>query len=147
MMTRYSAPADLNALLLRRCEKVQKTRHTVLFKRGEVSFGMFLVLRGRVSLDFGVDGSSPLNKAYGPGALIGLPATLTGRPYSMTATVTDDAELGLVSCETLKALLREQPQACQELLTMLTAKIVQTDEITRAVLGRNSTLGPELGLA
>ena len=146
-MPRYSAPADLKALLLRCCEKVQKTRHTVLFKRGEVSFGMFLVLRGRVSLDFGVDGSSPLNKAYGPGALIGIPATLTGRPYSMTATVTDDAELGLVSCEALKALLREQAQACHELLTLLTAKIVQTDELTRAVLGRKSTLGPELGLA
>jgi hypothetical protein len=42
---------------------------------------MFLVLRGRVSLDFGVDDSSPLNKTYGPGALIGLPATLTGRTY------------------------------------------------------------------
>ena len=58
-MVRYSAPADLKALLLQRCEKVQKNRHTVLFKRGELSFGMFLVLRGAVSLNFGVDGSSP----------------------------------------------------------------------------------------
>jgi CRP-like cAMP-binding protein len=146
-MARYSAPADLNGLLLQRCEKVQKIRHTILFKRGQLCFGMFLVLRGTVSLDFGVDGSSPLNKAYGPGALIGLPATLTGRTYSMTATVTDDAELGFVSSEALKALLHEQPQACQELLTMLTAKIVQTDEVTRAMLGRKSTPGPELGLA
>ena len=146
-MPRYSAPADLKALLLQCCKKIQKTRDTVLFKRGEVTLGMFLVLRGRVSLDFGVDGSSPLNKAYGPGALIGLPATLTGRTYSMTATVTDDAELGFVSSEALKALLHAQPQACQELLTMLTAKIVQTDEVTRAMLGRKSTPGPELGLA
>jgi CRP-like cAMP-binding protein len=146
-MARYSAAADLKALLLERCEKIQKTRHTVLFKRGEVSFGMFLVLRGTVSLDFGVDGSSPLNKAYGSGALIGLPATLTGRTYSMTATVTDDSELGFVSSEALKTLLLEQPKACEELLTMLTAKIVQTDEVTRAMLGRKSNPGPELALA
>jgi len=99
-------------------------------------------------LDFGVDGSSPLNKTYGPRALIGLPATLTGRTYSMTATVADDAELGFVSSEALKTLLREQPQACQELLTMLTAKIVQTDEVTRALLeGHKSTSGPALELA
>lgn len=147
-MPRYSAPADLKALLLQCCKKIRKTRDTVLFKRGEVSFGMFLVLRGRVSLDFGVDGSSPLNKAYGPGALIGLPAALTGRTYSMTATVADDAELGFVSSEALKALLREQPQACQELLTMMTAKIVQNDDATRAVLaGRKSTPGSALELA
>ena len=146
-MARYSAPADLKALLFERCEKVEKDRHTVLFRRGEVSFGMFLILRGTVSLDFGVDGSSPLNKAYGPGALVGLPATLTGRSYSMTATVTDDAELGFISSAALKGLLRSQPQVCHELLTMLTAKIVQTDEITRAALGRKGNPGPELALA
>jgi hypothetical protein len=49
--------------------------------------------------------------------------------------------------EALKALLLEQPNACQELLTMLTAKIVQTDEVTRAMLGRKSDPGPELALA
>jgi hypothetical protein len=49
----------------------------------------------------------------------------------MTATVTDDAELGFVSSEA-KALLHEQPQAYQELLTMLTAKIVQTDHQSNA---------------
>ena len=146
-MARYSAPADLKALLCERCERVQKTRHTILFKRGEASFGMFLVLAGTVSLDFGVDGSSPLNKAYGPGALVGLPATLTGRSYSMTATVTDGAELGFISSATLKALLRSQPQACHELLTMLTAKIAQTDEITRAAIGGTSNPGPDLALA
>lgn len=146
-MPRYSAPTDLKALLLQRSDKVQKNRQTVLFKRGEVSFGMFLVLRGAISLDFGVDGSSPLNKTYGPGALIGLPATLTGRTYTMTATVTDDSELGFVSSEALKALLLVQPKACQELLAMLTAKIVQTDEVTRAMLGRKSIPGPELALA
>jgi len=65
----------------------------------------------------------------------------------MTATVTDDAELGFVSSEA-KALLHEQPQACQELLTMLTSKIVQTDEVTKAMLGaRKSTPGSPLELA
>ena len=65
----------------------------------------------------------------------------------MTATVTDDAELGFVSSEA-KALLHDQPQAYQELLAMLTAKIVQTDEVTRAMLeGHKSTCGPALELA
>jgi hypothetical protein len=31
---------------------------------------MFLVLRGRISLDFGVDGSAAIAGTYGPGALV-----------------------------------------------------------------------------
>jgi CRP-like cAMP-binding protein len=53
---------------------------------------MFVVFSGKVSLDFGVDSS--LVRTYGIGALVGLPATITRRNYSMTATVTEDAELG-----------------------------------------------------
>lgn len=130
-MFRDSTPNDLHAELERRCARVQKQRHAVLFKRGQSPFGMFLVLSGTVTLDFGVDGANPLNGAYGPGALVGLPASLTGRTYSMTATVTDDAELGFLSIEELKSLLKERPQLCRQLLDILGAKISQTYQIRK----------------
>ena len=41
---------------------------------------MFVVLRGNVSVDFGVD--SALARSYGRVALVGLSATLTGRNYA-----------------------------------------------------------------
>jgi CRP-like cAMP-binding protein len=85
---------------------------TVLFRRGERAFGMFLNLGGTVSLDFGVDGSGALASTYGPGGLVGLPATRTKRNYSMTATVIDNAELGFVITEVLKSLLRSHPELC-----------------------------------
>jgi CRP-like cAMP-binding protein len=125
-MPHYSPTHDLQTGLELRCERVRKPRHTVLFKRGQASFGMFLILSGMVALDFGVDGSSSLNNAYEPGALVGLPATLTGRTYSMTATVTDDAELGFISSEELRMLLREYPQLCRQLLDILSAKLSHT---------------------
>ena|ERR1700758_4977178 len=80
-MPRYTAPPDLHAALEQRCKRVRKPRSTVLFRRGERAFGMFLILRGAISLDFGVDCSVGLANTYGPGALVGLPATLTGRGY------------------------------------------------------------------
>jgi CRP-like cAMP-binding protein len=91
---------------------------------------MFLILSGMVALDFGVDGSSSLSNAYGPGALVGLPATLTGRTYSMTATVTDDAEQGFISISSqdLRDLLKECPQLCRQLLDILSAKLSHTYE-------------------
>lgn len=133
-MPRYVAPPDLYAALERICERVRKPRSTVLFRRGEASFGIFLVLAGAVALDFGVDSSIALNSNYSPGALVGLHATLTGRNYSMTATVTSDAELGFLSTQALKSLLRQQPDLCQLLLTMLGAKVAQTEQVTKAVL-------------
>lgn len=133
-MPRYSAPHDVLAELQQKCEVVRKPKQTILFKRGQAAFGMFLVMRGKVTLDFGVDGSCSLNGAYGPGALVGLPATLTGRTYSMTATVTDNAELGFISSKDLRGILRQQPELCRQLLDILSAKITHTYQITKGRL-------------
>jgi len=86
-----TASANLHHVLEQRSEKVQKPRLTVLFRRGEKASGMFVVLSGKVSLDAGVD--SALARTCGPGALVGLTSTLIRNNYSMTATVTEDAEL------------------------------------------------------
>jgi len=89
-----TASANLQHALEHRSEKVCKPRSTVLFQRGEKASGMFVVLSGKLSLDLGVD--SVLGRTCGPGALVGLPSTLTRHSYSMTATVTEDAELGFL---------------------------------------------------
>jgi CRP-like cAMP-binding protein len=138
-MPLFTAHPDLHMALEERCERVRKSRSTVLFRRGDKAVGMFLVLRGTVRLDFGVDSSAKLASAYGPGALVGLPATLTGRNYSMTATVTDDAELGFLTSQALNSLLRQRPDVCQQLLTILGEKISETRQVTRALLLTGST--------
>ena len=94
-MPRYTAPPDPHTAMEQRCERVRMPRPTVLFRRGELAFGMFLILRGTVSLDFGVESVAGLASVYGPGALIGLPATLAGRNYSRTATATRDVGPGI----------------------------------------------------
>jgi CRP-like cAMP-binding protein len=83
----------------------EQPRSTVLFRRGDRALGMFLVLKGTVSPDFGVDSSAGPASTYGPGALVGLHATLTERDYSITATVTADAEVGFLATRALESLL------------------------------------------
>ena len=104
----------------------------MLFRRGEKASGMFVVLSGKVSLDLGVDSASVVT--YGPGALIGLPSTLTRLNYSMTATVTEDAELGFWSPDALDSLL---PDLCQPLQAILGKKIAENHEVERALLTRD----------
>jgi CRP-like cAMP-binding protein len=146
-MATKSAPPDLQTALQGCCEKFNEPKQTVLFRRGEAAFGMFLVLKGKVSLDFGVDGSNPLNTSYGPGALVGLPATLTGHNYSMTATVTEDAEVGFISMKALLELLGSRPEFCQQLLTILSARVAQTDRIRKAMLAKENIPEHEVGLS
>ena len=146
-MPDYTIHTELSAVLERCCERVYKKRRTVLFHRGHPTFGMFLVLEGKVRLDFGVDGTSPLTGTFGPGALVGLPATLTGRTYSMTATVTDDAVLGFISRGRLKALLYEHPELGQHLLAVLSARLAQTEQMKKAMLTDEEVPGPQVGLA
>jgi CRP-like cAMP-binding protein len=125
-MVACGTPASLQTVLEEDCEKIRKPRYSVLFRRGEKAFGMFVVLDGTVSLDFGMD--SPLARIYGPGALVGLPATVTRRNYSMTATVTEDAELGFWSPEMLESLLRDHPEFCCQLLAILGERVIDNNE-------------------
>ena len=146
-MATCSAPPDLQSALQACCEKFNEPKQTVLFRRGEAAFGMFLILKGKVSLDFGVDGSNPLNTSYGPGALVGLPASVTGHNYSMTATVTEDAEVGFISMKALQELLGSRPEFCRQLLTILSARVAQTDRIRKAMLAKENIPEHEVGLA
>jgi|SRR5579872_4101022 len=95
---------------------------------------MFVVFGGSVTLDFGVDSAGALTNLCGPGALVGLPATLSRTSYATTATVVDDADLGFLSSKRLFELLRDQPELCKDLLVVLSAKVAHAHEVQKAVL-------------
>lgn len=131
-MTSESASAHLRSVLEQNTAKVRKPKSAVLFRRGDKASGMFVILSGRVSLDLGVD--SLLARLYGVGALVGLPSTITRQTYSMTATVTEDAELGFLSPDGLEALLGEYPDLYQPLLVILGEKVAESREDEKALL-------------
>jgi CRP-like cAMP-binding protein len=137
-MAGYVSQVALQMVLEQRCERLRKPNQTVLFHRGEQAFGLFIMLSGVVNLDFGVD--AVFARSYGRGALIGLPATLTRRPYSMTATVTHDAEVGFLAPEVLNELLRERPEFCQPLLLLFGERMAENDAVQKAFLSRDKQL-------
>ena len=65
---------------------------------------------------------------------MGLPSTITRQTYSMTATVTEEAELGFLSPDGLEALLREYPDLYQPLLVILGEKIAESREDERELI-------------
>jgi CRP-like cAMP-binding protein len=132
LMIGNTSSSELHIALAQRCKKVHIGKSIVLFRRGEKASGIFVVLSGKVSLDFEVD--SPLARSYGSGALLGLPATVTRHNYSMTATVTEDAELGFLAPEELDALLHERPELCYQLLAILGERVIENNEMQKTLL-------------
>jgi CRP-like cAMP-binding protein len=76
---------------------------------------------------------------------VGLPATLTKRNYSMTATVGQNAELGFWPSEALQLLLRQRPELCQQLLAVLGERMSENQQVAKALLreGIAAIVGPD----
>lgn len=131
-MASTTVPANLQSILEQHCEKIHKLKSAVLFRRGEEAFGVFLVLSGRVSLDAEIN--KGLAHCCGTGALVGLPATLCKRLHGMTATVTEDAELGFLPPDLLDSLMHENPDLSQAVLKLLSERMLEIQRVQEALL-------------
>ena len=102
---------------------------------------MFLIRKGKVRLD--LDGTSIASRTLGPGSLLGLPATLNQKPYSLTATAIEDCRLDFIDRDAVLQLLRENTFVCFQALQVLGTEIT---DMRRAMsvsgpAGQNSSHG------
>lgn len=93
-----------------------------LFRRGEVSKGVFVVIEGRVALSAGEDPTRIVRIAE-RGSLLGLPATVSGKRYSLTAEVVAQSRLALLSTGRFKELLRDNPALGLIVVKMLAEEV------------------------
>jgi len=84
------------------------SKGAVLFVEGQAPQGVFIVRSGAVKLSVdSPDGRTLIVRFSGPGDVLGLPATLTGKPYSLTAEVIEPAQLDLIARKNFLDFLRE----------------------------------------
>jgi len=103
-----------------------EARGTILFRRGDAVRGLFLIRSGRVSVDLDTGNTAFPPRILGAGAVVGLPATVAGSPYSLTAEVIDDAELAFVPRPAVLSCLQRNPQLCFEVMDLLSGEISGT---------------------
>lgn len=60
-----------------------------------------------------------LDRDFTAGSLLGLPATFTGHPYSLTAVTLTESEVVYVPRDEFLELMREQPDLCREATDIL----------------------------
>ena len=78
-------------------------------------------MKGKVCL--AVKDVEKLDRVFSAGSLLGVPATFTGRPYSLAAVAVTDAEVLHVGRETFLDLMTQQPELCREATDMLSREV------------------------
>lgn len=80
-----------------------------------------MVVTGTVSLQ--LENMPHLDRFFKAGSLLGLPATFTGNPYSLTAVCVTDCQVVQVSREDFVRLMQEKPELCQEAAAILSHEV------------------------
>lgn len=99
----------------------------VLFRRDEPAFGIFLVRKGSVSLrlESAEEGTPILDRTATLDSIVGLPGTLSGGRYSLTAVTLEECELAFIDRLVLIELIRSDPGLGLELMRALGEEVLQ----------------------
>ncbi len=122
-MATFVVSADLKMEFEKLSSAVSKRKGTVLFRRGDPASGLFLVRKGKVTLELESAERVYPTRILGPGSVAGLPASVSGAAYSLTAKVAEDSELGYIAREKLIQLLGANPQLCMSAMKMMSREI------------------------
>jgi CRP-like cAMP-binding protein len=141
-MSEGTAPPELQAAVKAHASVSDKKKGTILFHRGDPGLGIFLILRGEVSVTLdGKDSLYPQRK-LGSGAIVGLPATLSGGAYSLGAEVSKDAQLAFVSRQDFLEILAKDTNLCVEAMHLLGNEITSIRAALVSQRGKKSGFVP-----
>ena len=83
-----------------------------LFVEGQTARGVFILCNGRVKLSTSsADGKTLIVRIADPGEVLGLPATITGKEYELTADVLEPTQANFISRADFLTFLREFGEA------------------------------------
>ena len=95
----------------------------VLFVEGQAPRGIFVLCKGRVKLSIcSTDGKTLILKIAESGEVLGLSATISGKPYELTAETVDPCQINFVKREDFLRFLREHSEACLRVAEQLSEK-------------------------
>lgn len=101
-------------------ELSQLPRGSTLFGEGRQSRGVFLLCQGRAKLSVCSEGGKRLMlRVAGPGEVLGLSATMSGKPYEVTAELLENAQVAFVRRKDLLKFLKENQVACMQIVHLL----------------------------
>lgn len=109
----------------------------VLFREGRTATGVFLVRSGRVKLSLHCShGKSLVVQFAGPGEPLGLGATISARPYEVTAEATAPCEVVFLPRRQFLQFLENHPKVSMQLVKLLCQDVDGAYERVRSLRQR-----------
>jgi CRP/FNR family transcriptional regulator len=105
-------------------QTIERKALDFLFHQGERPHGCYLIKSGKARLWMEASpGHRVLQRVVGEGCLVGLPASINGRVYSLTCEVIEDAEVAYLSSRDLALVMKGDTAAAMKLLDLLSSEI------------------------
>ena len=117
-------------------------RGTLLFSEGRAPKGVYVLCEGRAKLSVCSDsGKRLMLRVAGPGEVLGLSATMSGRPYEVTAELLDTSQVAFIKRRDLLRFLRDHRVACLQVVHLLSQDLHGAYDRVRSIgLGRTRHL-------
>lgn len=142
-MSRKTLPLEVRRQLQEIATPVLKDKGTVLFQMGQPCRGAFLIRSGQVQLSMDTASSLYPARTVGSGFVVGLPATFSGEPYSLTAEAKTRCHLEFIPRQKLLSLLHQNPGAGFQILRLLSEEIFHIRKVVHNG-GRSSRYSPRV---
>jgi len=118
---------DLPASALQTFENIKYAtaypQGAVLFVEGQMPRGIFVLCKGSVKLSINSpSGRTMIVKLAEPGEVLGLSATISGKPYEVTAETVDPCQINFVKRDDFLRFLKEDVEACFKVAEQLSEK-------------------------
>jgi CRP/FNR family transcriptional regulator, cyclic AMP receptor protein len=119
-------------------------KEAILFVEGQESRGVFVLCNGRVKLSTtSADGKSIIVRIAQPGEVIGLPGTLTGKVYELTAEALEPLQANFIPREPFLHFLRGHGDAALRVAEIL-SEIYHATLLEVRYLGFSSSVAEKL---
>ena len=119
----FVADRELIEHLEKRAKPVDVSADRVLFHKGDAPVGVFVIRKGAVALTSQSDGDALLSVQAGVGSLLGVPAVVATKPYSLTAEAEEGAEVSVIPSEDFVQLMRTDPALAFHVLQVLAEEV------------------------
>ncbi|MGC2209716.1 MAG: Crp/Fnr family transcriptional regulator [Candidatus Korobacteraceae bacterium] len=118
----------------------------VLFVEDQTPRGMFVICKGRVKLSIcSTDGKTLILKIAEVGEVLGLSASVCGKPYELTAETVDPCQITFVKREDFLRFMKENNEACLRVAEQLSKKYETVCRTIRS-LAMSHSAAERLGL-
>jgi CRP/FNR family cyclic AMP-dependent transcriptional regulator len=106
----------------------------VLFVEGQLPRGIFVLCRGSVKLSINSpNGRTMIVKLAEPGEVLGLSASISGKPYEVTAETIDPCQVNFVKRDDFLRFLKDDVEACFKVAEQLSEKYHNACEEVRSL--------------